>query len=98
MDDDDLENFPVSEPCPHCGAPVPKGRKFCRACGSDASTGFAEDADEAGIELPEELSDEQYQQVVKREVEAPKADPTTHYQWILWITLIVLAFIVWGLA
>jgi hypothetical protein len=37
--------------CPHCGADVPVNAYFCRECGSDAETGWSEDADvwEAGI-------------------------------------------------
>ena len=31
--------------CPHCGADVPVGALACRECGSDAETGWSEDAD-----------------------------------------------------
>lgn len=39
-------------PCPNCGAQVRKGASACRECGSDASTGWAEDADSLGVDLP----------------------------------------------
>jgi hypothetical protein len=37
--------------CPHCGADVAVGAASCRECGSDAETGWSQDADvwEAGI-------------------------------------------------
>ena len=35
-------------PCPHGGAAVPAGAAACPACGSDAETGWAEDADLTG--------------------------------------------------
>ena len=38
--------------CPNCGAQVRKGASACRECGSDASTGWAEDADSLGVDLP----------------------------------------------
>jgi hypothetical protein len=30
--------------CPHCGASVPVGAKACRECGSDAETGWSDEA------------------------------------------------------
>lgn len=39
-------------PCPHCGAAVRKGARACRECGSEAGTGWAEDADSLGVDLP----------------------------------------------
>lgn len=37
-------------PCPHCGAPVAEGARACRECGSDAATGWSEDAELAGVD------------------------------------------------
>ena len=39
-------------PCPNCGAAVRKGARVCRECGSDAETGWAEDASALGVDLP----------------------------------------------
>ena len=41
-----------TRPCPHCGADVPVGAAACRRCGSDAETGWAEDAGVKGVDLP----------------------------------------------
>ncbi len=39
--------------CPHCGEELPPGAVACRACGSDASTGWQRDAESSSVELPE---------------------------------------------
>ena len=38
--------------CPHCGADVPVGAPACRECGSDADTGWSEDADKWEADIP----------------------------------------------
>jgi hypothetical protein len=38
--------------CPHCGADVPARARACPECGSDESTGWAEDADKWGADIP----------------------------------------------
>jgi zinc ribbon protein len=47
-------------PCPHCGEYIPTDSSFCRHCGSDRETGWADDEEIAyqAVELPEEESDE----------------------------------------
>ena len=47
-------------PCPHCGEYIPTDASFCRYCGSDRETGWADDEEIAyqAVELPEEDSDE----------------------------------------
>ncbi len=42
----------ATRPCPHCGADVLIGAAACRSCGSDANTGWAEDAAARGVDLP----------------------------------------------
>lgn len=41
--------------CPNCGADVRVGAKVCRACGSDASTGWksSEEIDYQSIDIPD---------------------------------------------
>lgn len=41
--------------CPNCGADVPVGKKGCRECGSDASTGWmeSEEIDYQSIDIPD---------------------------------------------
>ncbi|HKM54838.1 MAG TPA: hypothetical protein VKF17_05985 [Isosphaeraceae bacterium] len=38
--------------CPHCGADVAANSPVCRECGSDAETGWSEDADKWGTDIP----------------------------------------------
>lgn len=45
-------------PCPHCGEDVPAGAKACPHCGADDDTGWAEDADYAGLDLPNTSADD----------------------------------------
>lgn len=42
-------------PCPHCGAEVAVGAKVCRACGSDADTGWQDEAtiEYTSVDLPD---------------------------------------------
>ena len=46
------------EVCPNCGEPLPQNAVACRACGSDAETGWRDDVDYYSIEIPEEDDDE----------------------------------------
>lgn len=41
--------------CPNCGAAVPVGRKACRECGSDATTGWqdGDEIDYQSIDIPD---------------------------------------------
>jgi hypothetical protein len=41
--------------CPNCGADVPVGKKGCRECGSDASTGWmdSEEIDYQSVDIPD---------------------------------------------
>ena len=42
-------------PCPHCGADVAVGKRVCRECGSDADTGWQDDAeiDYQSVDIPD---------------------------------------------
>lgn len=50
MGEADMDSLKI---CPHCGEPVPKGAIRCRHCGSDARTGWSEDAESSLWELPD---------------------------------------------
>ncbi len=39
--------------CPHCGEELAPDAVACLACGSDASTGWQEDAESSSVELPD---------------------------------------------
>lgn len=43
--------------CPHCGAELRAGAKFCPECGSDENTGWSEDTYLDGVSLPGETED-----------------------------------------
>jgi len=49
---------PRSFLCPHCHAEVPRGAAACPECGSDASTGWADDADAWAGDLPAGYGDD----------------------------------------
>jgi hypothetical protein len=56
--------------CPHCGADVPAKARSCPECGSDESTGWAEDADTWSADIPTgyaEDDDFDYDDFIRRE-------------------------------
>ncbi|HEX9794324.1 MAG TPA: zinc ribbon domain-containing protein [Planctomycetota bacterium] len=65
-----MPRTPKTFPCPHCGEPVRSGARSCRECGSDAGTGWAEDADTdyAALDLPEPMDDADYEDFLAREL------------------------------
>ncbi|GJM21442.1 MAG: hypothetical protein DHS20C15_13570 [Planctomycetota bacterium] len=54
---------PVMSPhaftCPHCDAEVPRGALACPECGSDASTGWGDEADAWAGDLPAGYGDDE---------------------------------------
>ena len=64
--------------CPHCGEPVEVGALSCRACGSDAETGWSEEAAEWETDTSTGYADEDefdYADFVRREF--PDQAPAT---------------------
>ena len=60
--------------CPHCGAEVRAGARSCPECGSDDQTGWAEDANAAGVDLPTGYGGDDefdYDEFVQREFGGP---------------------------
>ncbi len=54
--------------CPHCGEAIAQRAPVCRHCGSDRATGLREDEDDgADVELPEAMSDSEYDEFVANE-------------------------------
>ncbi len=56
--------------CPHCGAEVSARARVCRECGSDAETGWSEDADKWGADVPTGYAEDDefdYDEFVRRE-------------------------------
>ncbi len=74
------------EICPNCGAEVPPQAKACPECGSDEKTGWSEEAETSGLDLPGEQFD--YQDYVKREF--GKGGPVPRGIHPLWWIIAVL--------
>lgn len=56
--------------CPNCGADVPPKAKACPECGACEATGWSEDANASGLDLPDESFD--YDEYVRREFSGRK--------------------------
>ena len=76
------------EVCPNCGAKVPPSARACPECGSDETTGWSDEAQTDGLDLPDKHFD--YDDFVKREFDAGTAVPRGIH-WFWWaVGLIVL--------
>jgi len=73
--------------CPNCGAEVPPNAKACPECGSDETTGWSEEAQTGGLDLPEEKFD--YNDFVEREFGREKPVPRGMH-WFWWIVGLLL--------
>jgi hypothetical protein len=86
--------------CPHCGADVPVGSPACRECGSDAETGWSEDAHVWSADIPtgyEEDDDFDYKEFVAREF-ADQASTTLGAKKVaiaVVVALLCLAILLW---
>lgn len=82
------------ETCPNCGASVPRNAKACPECGSDEETGWSQEAETGGLDLPDENFD--YDDFVKKEFDSSKNPVPRGIKWYWWIVavLIVLAFVI----
>ncbi len=80
------------EICPNCGAEVPPGAKACPECGSDEQTGWSEEAQTDGLDLPD--PEFNYQEFVEREFGGRKAVPRgIHWFWWAVALLVAAAFL-----
>ena len=76
--------------CPNCGAEVPPNARACPACGSDEETGWSDEAQVSGLDLPD--PDFNYDEFVKREFgkEGPKPRGIPWFWWVIALALVVL--------
>lgn len=75
------------EVCPNCGAEIPPKAKACPVCGSDEETGWSEDAQAQGLDLPDQEFD--YEEFVKEEFGQQRPVPRgTHWFW--WVVAVAL--------
>lgn len=77
--------------CPHCGEAVRQGAKVCRACGSDADTGWQseEEIDYQSLDLPQGWSEDP---------EHPAAPRARKRGWLVPVTAVLLAALLLWLA
>jgi hypothetical protein len=68
--------------CPNCGAEVPPKARACPECGSDEETGWSEEAQAGGLDLPEENFD--YNDFVEREF-GKKSPVPRGVHWVWWL-------------
>ncbi len=77
----------MPEFCPNCGAEVPPNARACPECGSDEETGWSEEAQTAGLGLPDDEFD--YDEFVKQEFgkEGPRRRGTGLLWWLVALML-----------
>jgi hypothetical protein len=82
-----------SDCCPNCGAELPRNARACPECGSDESTGWSEDAQTGGLDLPDDSFD--YNDYVAREFgRRPPRPRGIHWGWWL-LAMVLLAILLW---
>jgi hypothetical protein len=89
------------ETCPNCGADVPSNARACPECGADDKTGWADDAEQGNLGIPEDSFD--YDEYVKREFGGESTPAESRQRsWRIIAVLLLVAFgfplIYWGLA
>ncbi len=80
--------------CPHCGEPIPKKAVHCKHCGSNAETGWAENAETSLWELPD------YDEILENEFGPPKKTFFQKVKAILsgvLVGLLIVVFLVFSL-
>ena len=79
------------EICPNCGADVPRGARACPECGSDEQTGWSEEAQTGGLDLPDD-EPFNYDEFAAREFGGKKPVPRGIH-WVWWLVAIGLALL-----
>lgn len=83
------------EICPNCGAEVPPNAPACPGCGADEETGWSEEAEAQGLDLPDENFN--YEEFIKREFNKGKSPLPLGIHWFWWVVaVLVLAALVWA--
>ena len=78
--------------CPVCGEEVPADAKACPECGACEKSGWNEEFDAAGLDLPDEDFD--YDQYVKDEFGGNEVKPPgLHWFWWLVALLLLIAVV-----
>lgn len=80
-----------SFPCPHCGAELAAGARFCRTCGADDDVGWNdEDTWDGGYE------DEDYDDFVRREF--PEQQPVSASSHVKAVIVVITCLMLLWLA
>ena len=74
------------EICPVCGETVPRNALACPECGADHNSGWREDADYGGLDLPDQ--DFNYEEFVREEF--GRSWKPAGIKTIWWITAILI--------
>ena len=84
---------PPPPPCPECGKPTNLGGRFCRACGWDADLAESDTAYLDGVDVPESMDDEGYDDLLDEEGLCPRRG-----RRLLWavVAAILLAAFLWS--
>lgn len=82
--------------CPHCGASLAAKALSCRECGSDASTGWADDAETSQHGDPTSLDDKEYEEFLARELghAAPARQVWRRRLWVGAVLALLVVFVV----
>jgi uncharacterized membrane protein YvbJ len=87
------KNRPPPENCPNCGEDVPRNALACPGCGSDYDTGWNEESQYDGLDLPTEEFD--YEEFTKREFgNNPKPTGLSNRKWLVMILMSIVTAIV----
>ena len=76
--------------CPHCDRPVPPGASACPHCGSDAETGWSDDADRWDPDLPTGYRKDEnfdYEAFLRREFSSSGSDGERNIPMIVAVIL-----------
>ena len=83
------------EVCPVCGEDVPRNAKACPDCGACHQSGWGEEGEYDGVDLPDDEQDFNYDEFVEREFKG-KQKLGFHPLW--WITAAaLLAWMLWSM-
>jgi len=80
--------------CPVCGEDVPANAKSCPECGACEKSGWSEELQSSGLDLPEDDFD--YDRFVAKEYEGGAKKSPTQWMWVivgLILFLILLVFL-----
>ncbi len=83
------------EICPNCGTAVPPKAKACPECGADEHTGWSEEAQNDGLDLPGQPFD--YDDFVKREFGREQVVPRgLHwFWWLVALAVLIMLVLLW---